>query len=417
MTTIELSGYSDSKELLAQQYMRAGKPLYIVAMPLHLIPTHLPIPDPEHKEEGNRTVDRRHATAFGKYWRENEKWATPPLLLDTLYPLNEVFEPRFEVAEVKVGVLHLPAESQEELSILDGQHRILGWTTAAREVHSELKKARDALVTAQDRGKADAAHAAEEEVEALKKLQTRFREEYITVEILEGVTMADHKQYFHDIAQNAKGITKSLTASFDRRHLVNRVAVAVAESHSLLSGKVDFEKPNATGQNPNFVSGRNLVDIISALAVGIGASVTPAKERRLTEESMISVTTSYFDALLSTMPDLRAVLDGEMTPPDLRVSSMIGSPTILRMLAGAFHGLAVEEVLPQGRRVSAAGEQRARALFVALAESFRLPLDERWYATGYFPEQTSRAPLSNAQTLKAMSLTMMEWGRTGRPFA
>ena len=51
-----LSGYDDRKELLAQRYNRAGKSLFVIALPLHLIPTHMPIPDPSKPFEGNRTA-------------------------------------------------------------------------------------------------------------------------------------------------------------------------------------------------------------------------------------------------------------------------------------------------------------------------------------------------------------------------
>ena len=227
MTTesFTLSGYDDSRELLAQRYHRAGKSLFVVALPIHLIPTHMPIPDPDEAFEGNRTVNAARAVAFGQYWRENVKWATPPLLLDTTYPLSEDFELKATVAGVDFGVLRLPYNSETELLILDGQHRILGWTLVARKVSEELRRARDRLLTAETSASTSELEAARSAVEELRAVQIRLRSEYVTVEILEGVTLEDHKQYFHDIATNAKGITKSITASFDQRNAVNRVAI------------------------------------------------------------------------------------------------------------------------------------------------------------------------------------------------
>ena len=35
--SLNLSGYEDQKELLAQRYTRAGKSLFVVALPLHLV--------------------------------------------------------------------------------------------------------------------------------------------------------------------------------------------------------------------------------------------------------------------------------------------------------------------------------------------------------------------------------------------
>lgn len=84
MDEIQLSGYEDSKQLMAQRYNRGGKSLFIIALPLHLISTHMPVPDPDQPFEGNRRVDTKHASDFARYWRTNVRWATPPLLLSTL---------------------------------------------------------------------------------------------------------------------------------------------------------------------------------------------------------------------------------------------------------------------------------------------------------------------------------------------
>src|SRR5690606_1164892 len=108
-----------------------------------------------------------------------------------------------------------------ELQILDGQHRILGWTIASNRITEELKAAREKALRARDLDDPLSIQVASEAVTRLGQLQDRLRREYVTVEILEGVTLDDHKQYFHDIAVNAKGITKSLTTSFDRRSLIN----------------------------------------------------------------------------------------------------------------------------------------------------------------------------------------------------
>src|SRR5699024_3088430 len=141
--TFSLSGYDDRKELMAQRYNRAGKSMIMVALPLHFIASHLPIPDPEEPFQGNRRVNGNHAKAFGTYWRENEKWATPPILLDTMAPLGREFESEFNVGNVEFGVVRLPHNSNKELQILDGQHRILGWTHIADEISRELHKARE----------------------------------------------------------------------------------------------------------------------------------------------------------------------------------------------------------------------------------------------------------------------------------
>src|SRR4051812_50038794 len=79
-----LSGYSDTRDLLATRYNRgATRSILNIALPLHLIPSHLPKPDPDEPFEGNRRVDLAHARKFARYWRGDKNRTAPPPLLDT----------------------------------------------------------------------------------------------------------------------------------------------------------------------------------------------------------------------------------------------------------------------------------------------------------------------------------------------
>lgn len=411
-----LSGYDDRKELLAQRYNRAGKSLFVLALPLHLIPSHLPIPDPAKPFEGNRTVNVKHATEFGEYWAKNTKWATPPLLLDTMYPLAEEFTPHAKVAGVEFGVVRLPHNSAMELQILDGQHRILGWKIMAGRIAEDLRAAREQLMRAREHEDPVTVQIAEAKVAELVQLQKRLRDEYVTVEILEGVSLDDHKQFFHDIAVNAKGITKSLTTSFDRRSLVNRVVVEVAGQHPLLQGMVDFEKDRALGRSENLISGRNLADIVRAVVLGVGGQMTRRREEALKEASVQDMTERFFDALVECFTDLRQVASGDLHPVDLRERSLLGSATILRVLAGAYHVLAVDKTDDENPYVKHVGDQRARELFTALSDHMGLPVERGWFDTGYFPDPGAKAPSSRAQDLKGLTALVARWGETGELF-
>jgi len=412
-----LSGYDDRKELLAQRYNRAGKSLFVIALPLHLIPTHMPIPDPAKPFEGNRTVNVRHATEFATYWRQNQKWATPPLLLDTTFPLAKDFEPRFETGGVEFGVVRLPHNSAVELQILDGQHRILGWKIAADQVSDELRKGREAHLRATEQGDPISIQTWSSNLEALGRVQERLRREYVTVEILEGVTLDDHKQYFNDIAVNARGISKSLTTSFDKRQVVNRVAVEVASQHRLLADLVDFEADRVAGRNENLISGRNVADLIRAVTIGVGSSWTKRREDSVKEAAVQHVVERFLDALVESFPELEKVSQSDMHPTDLREASLLGSPTILRVLAGAYFNLAVDSSDESTPSVTATGDAKARRLFANLATHMGLPISDAWFDTGFFDERTSRAPGSRSQDLKGMTALITSWGQTGQVFA
>ena len=410
---LTLSGYDDRKDLLAQRYNRAGKSLFVIALPLHLIATHLPIPDPAKPFEGNRTVNVKHATEFGQYWRDHTKWATPPLLLDTTFPLAKDYEPRAAVAGVEFGVVKLPHNSAAELQILDGQHRILGWTIVASRIVEESRAAREKLLRARENDDPLSIQVAEATVATLTALQERLRKEYVTVEILEGVSLDDHKQYFHDIAVNAKGITKSLTTSFDRRSLINRVAVELAGQHPLLQNQVDFETDRVAGRNENFVSGRNVADLIRAVTVGIGGQLTRRKEDALKEGTVQQMVEQFLDALAESFPDLGAVAAGDLHPVDLRDKSLLGSPTVLRTLAGAYHLLAVDKRDEENPYVATVGDGKARRLFEGLSDRMALPIEDAWFATGFFPERSSKAPSSRSQDLKGLTALLAQWGTDG----
>lgn len=408
-----LSGYDDRKELLAQRYNRSGKSLFVIALPLHLIPSHMPIPDPNHAFEGNRKVNLPHATGFGEYWRANLKWATPPLLLDTVYPLSHEFEAHSATAGVEFGVLKLPHNSGTELAILDGQHRILGWSLVARKISEELKQARQEDLRAKEHGSPLSQQVTGQKVDELTALQKRLREEYVTVEILEGVTPEDHKQYFHDIAVHAKGITKSLTASFDRRDPLNVIAMELANTHPLLRERTDFEIDTVRGKNTNWISGKNLKDIVTVLATGAGASLTARKRDQINPKHLTTIAEKFFDALAQEFTELTEVLDGDATVAALRESTLLASSTVLRALAGAYFELAVDSSDEKANFVTTNGDHLARKLFSQLSGRMDLPIEPEWLGTGVFPSLESKAPGARAQELRTLTNAFIDWANTG----
>lgn len=416
--SMELSGYEQHKRVMAQRYAR-GKTswIYLISLPLQLVATHLPIPDPEQPFPGNRRVNTRHAELFGKYWRENPgAWATPPLLLDTLYPLKDGFEAEYEVAGVEFGTLKLPHNSAAELEILDGQHRILGWKMAMDQLASELKDARGDLQRSVQSENEVGVQTFRAKVQLLTEQQARLSQEYVTLEILEGITIEEHKQIFSDIANNAKGITKSVTVSFDRRSVLNRVASDLAENSDLLAGRVDLEKDRVVGGNENFISGRNLVDIVRHVTVGIDGRMTVRREGDMKESAIADMAEAFFETLISSFDDLREMESEEISPVELRGKSMLGSPTMLRALAGAYHELAVDISDERHAHVTKSGDAEARALFTSMSPHMGYPVAKEWLATGLFPNKDARTPSSRAQDLRSLSEVIAAWSKEGSPF-
>lgn len=417
-TQLDLTGYTNEKTVMAQRFRRGAHWVYTIALPLHLVPSHLPVPDPDNKLPGNRRVERRRAQKFGDYWRTKAQRVAPPLLLDTTYPLSDPgnFDVKYQVAGVEVGVLKLPHNMAAEVDILDGQHRTLGWTLALQDIADELKRARTALLGSKNAEDEIGIQTWQEKVDQLTAEQKRFSTEYATLEILEGVTEDDHKQLFTDIAVNAKGITKSITTSFDRRSKLNRVAMDVAESIDLLDGRVDFEKDRVTGKNENLISASNLADIVRHVAVGIDGRMTTGRESRMKDGAIAEMTELFFQALEASFKEIQQLAKDEIDPTELRSTSLLGSITILRVLAGAYHILAVDITDDSYPHVTQGGDQRARKLFASLDGHMGFPIETGWFDTGYFADVDSRAPSSRSQDLKGLATDIAKWADGGAPF-
>ncbi|MCV7583353.1 DNA sulfur modification protein DndB [Micrococcus luteus] len=417
MRQIELSGYKPYTEVLAQRSPRGQhRKTYTIALPLHLIGTYLPIPDPEVPFPGNRRVNKRHANKFTDYWLENKTWVTPPLLIDTTTPLHEDFTVEFGAGDVEFGVLKLYQNSDRTFEILDGQHRILGWKIAGDRIADDLKAYRSRLQAAEENGNSDTAEHWKKKIQETQALQTRYEHEYVTVEILQGITEDGHKQAFNDIATNALGITKSVTVSFDRRSMINRIAIDAAEGVELLQDRVDWEKDRVAGKNENLLSGRNLADLVRHVAVGIAGRMTRRREAEMNENSVAKLAEKFFTVLVESFTSLQEIAGGSVTPLEVREREMTISPTVLRVLAGAFHECAVDLSDERHPSLSTEGVEQIQRLFRELDGTMSYPLDDRWIETGFFADEDSKTPLSRAQDLSGLTAKLTEWAKIGSPF-
>jgi len=413
---LSLSGYQPFTEVVAQRAPHASsRDTYVISLPLHLISTYLPTPDPETPFPGNRRVNRRHAEKFGNYWRDNDNWVSPPLLVDTTIPLHEDFTPKFAAGGVEFGVLRLHQNSTSEFDILDGQHRILGWKIIGEQIATELKALRSNLQQAKQSGDDEQVRKWQSHIDENTAYQRRFESEFVTIEILQGISEEDHKQAFNDIAVNALGITKSITVSFDRRSMINRIAIDVAENNELVGDRVDWEKDRIVGRNENVISGRNLADIVRHIALGISGRMTTRREAEMNENSVATLVEKFFTSLIEGFPQLRAVQEDEVSALDLRSREMTLSSTVLRVLAGTFHNLAVDTTDERHPKIDPAGYKKATDLYKQISDHMAFPVEQGWIDTGYF-EEDAKAPGSRSQDLKGLTSVLTTWGTTGKAF-
>ncbi len=402
---MQLGGYAIERNMLAQKYKRGEQSVFLLAMPLNLIDTYLPIPDPSQPFEGNRRVNLSRAVKFGEYWRNNLEWVAPPLLMDTTYKLTNAFEAEYVAGGVELGILTLPQDSKQQLTILDGQHRILGLVNAQQKLYGERKLYEEQLTLLDS-------EVTKTKLRNITDLINRLGSEFITVEIIEGISSETHKQYFHDIAVNAKGISKAVVAGFDQRSIANRVAINVTENHDLLAGNTDNESDRVGGSNPNLVSLKSVSDMVHEIVCGTTKRISVTQEKTLSDTNLEHVVTSFFELLIDSFADFRKISSGDLLPSELRERSMLSSPTIMRHLANAYGQLALDKSDLSELKISVSGLTKTQKLYKELSKHMALPVDKNWFATGYFSKD-AKAPGSRTQELKGLSSLIVKWGETG----
>ncbi len=179
-------------------------------------------------------------------------------------------------------------------------------------------------------------------IRTLEEQRERFARERISIQLFVEDDSVAYKQMFYDIADNALGITSSVRARFDNRKVVNRCVEDVVR-HALLQDRVDLEQDRIARNNPNLIGAKHVAEIIRTVAVGIGGRIGRRLEDELHEGTLVQNTNSFLDTLLEAFPPLAEVADSDLDPDDLRKSSLLGSATMLRVLAGVYHDLTTDD--------------------------------------------------------------------------
>jgi hypothetical protein len=399
-----VTAYDPDIRFFATRYSQGGRQVLAIDLSLTQIAALLPAPDPQKPTEGNRRVKESHAAAFGDYIRSQDEWVSPALEMRA--PNIFTFETREEVAGTQFGVLSFPHLAKTDLKILDGQHRILGIHRAIGAIAEELAEKRSGLAAARKNG-ADPAVMAhfERAIDELNEQRERFDRERISVQIYVEEDAIAYKQMFVDIADNALGISGAVRVRFDNRKVVNRAIEGVMK-HALVAGKVDEEQDRIGRNNANLLGAKHLAEIIRAVAVGIDGRVGRRLENELREDALIQDTNEFFDALVEGFPDLADVADDTLSPPDLRAKSLLGSTSVLRVLAGVYHKLKADEHYP---------DEDIPAFFAQLAPHSRGPVTEDSIWIEHGPPEVftvgALAPKARRQDLKALTDTLVSWAQ------
>lgn len=335
----EPSGYSTHDEYFATKFEQGGRIVYSIDLSIPQLVATLPEPDPDLQTPGNRRITPAHARSFAEYIKERSNWVCPSLLLRP--PEGEFeFTPleNGDIGGSTLGVLSVPRLSREALQIVDGQHRTLGFHMAWKSVSDSLREEREAIAVARRNGPPESVKEAERRLAEKLSLRDRLSRARVSIDIIIVDDPEAYRQVFVDIADNAKGVTRTLSTRFDRRKVVNRALPLVIE-HPLIEGRVEEESDRLSSTNSNLLTAKHLADIIRTIVVGVSRRITRKLEDELNDRQIADRTKRFLDVLEESFPELEAIEKGELSPAELRRSSLLGSSTMIRVLAGVYHDL------------------------------------------------------------------------------
>lgn len=410
--TGKLGGYSATDDYIAQKSEQGGRKHYVIVLPLPQVVATLPIPDPAKPFEDNREVTASHARGFAEYIRTHSHWHAGCLTIRTLSGATS-FEPfpGAQVGNLQFGTLKVPRNARGIFKIIDGQHRILGIKYLLDTLSEELMSATSSLAKAQRTGSEKAViEQFERQIRNIKQVQERVEADCIAIELVVEDDVELAKQIFVDVANHALGVRKAITAAFDQTKVVNRALNEMLEGNKvddLVNGRIDVQKDRVTGSNPNLMGAGSLADIIRTVAVGISGRISAAQEKSLDPKILARDATKFFETLRNSFSELEDVALGSKSPADLRRVSILGSSTMLRVLAGVYYELRQRETT----------NMDIIHFFKKLAKHTNAPITSKtasgrmWLGAtseGAFADGAN-APGSRAQAVKALVAALVDW--------
>lgn len=409
-------GVARRLELPAFHYRQGGRNQYSTVVSVLEVPGFIARkPDPNKPLDGNRKVDWPRSKRFAEYVHDEKTWVSPAIFVGVPREHNSLkFEEKARFGNgTAFGILSIPSNETQHVLIVDGQHRTLGFHTLD-EIIDERRRQLLRLIEMSEK---NGGNEVGEHKRRHKKLKDRVAElggEHITVEIVEA-SETERVQIFADIANNAKGIRPDFKVFSDQRDVVNRIARDVATEHSLFEGRVeDGQSRSMSAGNPNLIGAKQVADIVRAVHIGVTGRVGKRVEDELTKNEVQAAAKvkQFLDTLLNAFAPLRAIVNNETTPQELRQESMLGYGTTLRVLAGVYHDLKRAD---EGQEPFSEAEIREvfKALEPRLSEIPVLEDNEFWMGTGAFLAG-GNAPQSTQGALRSLTDHLVAWAREQR---
>lgn len=410
--TGKLSGYAATDDYVAQMSFQGGRKHFVIVLPLPQVITTLPIPDPNVPFDDNREVNANHAKSFAQYVRHQNKWHAGCLTIRAMSG-SVTFKP-FEggsTGQLQFGLLSVPRNARGIFKIIDGQHRILGIKFLLDGLNDDLSIAVSDLAKA-ERTFAEKAVFAQfnQKIKSIRETLERVESDCIAIEIVVEDDVELAKQIFVDVANHALGVRKAITALFDQSKVINRALNEFLDDPStddLIRDRVDGYKDRVVGANPHLMGAGSLADIIRTVAVGINGRISAAQEKTLNQKLLATEANRFFEVMRKSFSELESVASGNTDMGTLRKSSILGSSTMLRVMAGVYFelkaaGVSVTDIMEFFKKIS---------LHTAAPVSSKNASGKMWLGAtteGAFADGAN-APGSRAQAVKALVSAIVGW--------
>ena len=384
--------------------------------------------DPNTKSDYNRPLTVPHARRFGQYLDITEDPFTPPTTLFT-DPANVQLSSLEDDTLDEYGLRVAKIRRGSQIHILDGQHRIYGIELLYRDLNTLFDRAKQDVQRAKKVGDDDTTKQGQKRVRDTQRRLERLDQMQITVQVLLTGEGDQAKRIFTDVADNAKGISRSQLADFSDRSVFNRVARDV--SATLLQGVVDPVHDRMSSKNPHWIALKDVVNVAQAVEYPIGKRWTAKRESELVhrEAAIEDMTRSVFEGLIELYPELGAVIAGSLSPTELRQGgsqpSLLGSATMIRALAAAYRRLRMGERAGGDKSWTHKPLKHAEIIetwgkVLPPMNAGHIPhpsgdkdkaepvVDEKWLSTGVF-SHPYYAPGANQGNLNSMAEAIADW--------
>lgn len=326
---------------------------------------------------GNRPVDKAHRKGIADYIENEEDYVLGSVVLYAS-PRDARFVRDENDSDDSIAPGRLSLVYGAEFDVGDGQHRI--------GALSDVLKAHD-----------------EEGDAVMERLRQSGQPAVLVIEANE----LHRAQDYVDLQRNVKTPTASLSMSMDKRQKINRFVVQLVQNKDLplffdkekdqAGGRVEFLKDSPAKGSAKLFSFKTVRYITgTALGVDSRSSAGWTRAANLAVETNPNAEREMVEMWqgLSTIPGLKAVVDGSKTPADLRADTLLGSAGVQYAIAYAI-SRAHDDGVPY--------ETAAKALAKVNFNRPRVPVEGQ--------------PITSDETLFAGNLIDPESGKigSGRP--